>query len=178
MLKNLKQWIHKGLQYIIYDFKLTFWLYLNRWRKFVTFLKKHFDVIRQASFILAAIIVGYFVIRFGGIAFTQDILSNYLIATGAMAGGTIAIVFTISIFLLQNASDLYSSQYFEVYVHDWREKFLYYSVILITIALLGSGLYVGSLSSISEQVSSNLVFYSLIVVALVFALIDWQYKNV
>jgi hypothetical protein len=128
--------------------------------------------------VLVAFVVGYLVYRFGGGAFTQDILSNYLVASGAMTGGTIAIVFTISIFLLQNASDLYSSQYFEVYIHDWKEKFVYYSVILITIALLGGGLYVGSLDTISERVSSTIVFLSLITIGLVFALIDWQYKNV
>lgn len=178
LLTKINERIQKTLQFIRYDYRLTFWLYLNRWRKFVAFTKRHFDLIRQASFILAALLVAYLVLHFGGTAFTQDILSNYLIAAGAMAGGTIAIVFTISIFLLQNASDLYSSQYFEVYVHDWREKFVYYSVILITIALLGGGLYVGSLSSVSESVSSNLVFYSLIAIGLVFALIDWQYKNV
>ncbi len=178
LITKTKKWIQQTLQYIRYDYRLTFWLYLNRWRKFVAFFKRHFDLIRQASFIVAAIVAGYLVHRFGGVAFTQDILSNYLVAAGAMAGGTIAIVFTISIFLLQNASDLYSSQYFEVYVHDWREKFVYYAVILITIALLGSGLYVGSLPSISEKVSANLVFWSLVAIGLVFALIDWQYKNV
>lgn len=178
IIDKLKKWIQQALQYIRYDYRLTFWLYLNRWRNFVAFLKRHFDLIRQVSLVIAAIIAGFLVNHFGGISFTQDILSNYLVAAGAMAGGTIAIVFTISIFLLQNASDLYSSQYFEVYVHDWREKFVYYSVILITIALLGGGLYVGSLPSVPELVSSNIVFYSLIVIGLVFALIDWQYKNV
>ncbi|MFA6422034.1 MAG: hypothetical protein WCV92_01375 [Candidatus Buchananbacteria bacterium] len=178
LLAKLNIQIKKGIQYAQYDYRMFFWLYINRWRRFVAFLKKHFDLIRQASFILVTIVMGYFVHRFGGAAFTQDILSNYLVAAGAMAGGTIAIVFTISIFLLQNASDLYSSQYFEIYVHDWREKFVYYLVIIITIALFGSGLYVGSLSSVSENISSNIVFYSLVIIGLVFALIDWQYKNV
>lgn len=178
LFTKIIQWKQKTLRYIKYDYRLTFWLYLNRWRKFITFLQRRFDFIRQTSFILVAVFVGYLVSRFGGTAFTQDILSNYLITAGTMTGGTIAIVFTISIFLLQNASDLYSSQYFEVYIHDWREKFVYYSVILITLGLLGGGLYIGSLPAISEQVSSNLVLYSLIAIGLVFALIDWQYKNV
>ena len=166
----INKWIQQGPQYLRYDYRLTFWLNLNRWRRFTTFLKRHFDLIREASFIVVAIIIGLLVHYFGGATLAQDILSNYLIAAGAMAGGTIAIVFAISIFLLQNASDLYSSQYFEVYVHDWREKFVYYFVILITLGLLGTGLYVGSLPSISEQVSSNIVFYSLILIGLVFVL--------
>ena len=149
-IENIKKWLHKILQYIRYDYHLTFWLYLNRWRKFFAFLGKNLDLIRQGSFVLIGIAVGYLVHHFGGTAFTQDILSNYLVAVGAMAGGTIAIVFTISIFLLQNASDLYSSQYFEVYIHDWREKFVYFAVILITIVFLGGGLYVGSLDNITS----------------------------
>lgn len=174
----VKSWKQKVSRFARYNYRLTFWRCLNLWRRFVGFLKYNLDRIRQSSFIVIAFIIAYLVLHFGDTAFTQDILSNYLIAAGAMAGGTIAIVFTISIFLLQNASDLYSSQYFEVYIHDWKEKFVYYCVILITLALLGSGLYVGSLTSISEQVSTNLVFYSLVAIGLVFALIDWQYKNV
>jgi hypothetical protein len=178
LLESIKKRIKCLLQYVRYDYRITFWLNLNRWRKFVTFLKRHFDRIRQGSFILVALIVGYLVHRFGGTTFTQDTLSNYLVTTGTMTGGLIAIVFAISLFLLQNASDLYSSQYFEVYINDWKEKFVYYSVILITVTLLGGGLYVGSLSNVSEQISSNIVFYSLIAIGLVFALIDWQYKSI
>ena len=178
LFTKIKKWIQKELQYVRYDYRLTFWLYLNRWRKLIASFKNHFDFLRQSSFILVAIIAAYFVHRYSGVSFTQDILSNYLVAIGAMAGGTIAIVFTISIFLLQNASDFYSSQYFEVYVHDWKEKFVYYSVIIITIALLGGGLYAGGLQTISARISSNLILYSLIAVGVVFALIDWQYKNV
>ena len=178
-IQNLiKEWIDKGIQHLTYDYRLTFWLYLNRWRRTVGFFKNHFDHIRQASYILFAVIVAWSVQHFIGVAFTQDILSGYLFSVGAMAGGTIAIVFTISLFLLQNASDLYSSQYFEVYIHDWKEKVVYFAVILITLTLLGGGLYVGSLPSISEYVSSIIIFYSLITVGLVFALIDWQYKNI
>lgn len=175
---QIKQWRQKTFQFVRYYFRLTFWLCLSRWRKIVSFFTNNLDRIRQGSFVVIALLVAYLVHHFGGTAFTQDILSNYLIASGAMTGGTIAIVFTISIFLLQNASDLYSSQYFEVYIHDWKEKFVYYVVIIITIMLLGGGLYVGSLANISEQVSSNIVFFSLFGIGLVFALIDWQYKNV
>ena len=178
LIKEIKEWEYGYLQYFRYSYKLTLWLYLNRWRRLIAFLKKHFDLIRQVSFIFVAFIVGMLVNHFGEAGINQDIISNYLVAVGVMTGGTIAIVFTISMFLLQNASDLYSSQYFEVYIHDWKEKSVFYFVILITIILLGGGLYVGSLESVSERVSSNIIFYSLIAIGIVFALIDLQYKNV
>ncbi len=178
LLKEIKEWKHGCLKYLVYSYRLTIWLYLNRCRRLVVFFKKHFDLIRQVTFVLVAIIIGYIVNRFSGNNFTQDILSNYLVSAGVMAGGTMAIVFTISIFLLQNASDLYSSQYLEVYIHDWKEKFVYFTVIIITIILFGGGLFIGSLSSITQEMSSFVVFWSLVFVGVVFALIDWQYKNV
>lgn len=170
--------IESIIKYFKYIYRISFWWCLNKWRGFVSFFSNNFDTIRQISFVLIALVVGYLVNHFGGTAFSSDTLSNYLVAIGAMTGGTIAIVFTISIFLLQNASDLYSSQYFEVYIHDWKEKFVYYSVIIITIALLGSGLYVGGLEKVSERVSTIIIFLSLTTIGIVFALIDWQYKNV
>ena len=178
ILIKIKHQKDKVIKYIIYDYRLTFWMFISRWRRFTSFTGRHFDFARKVSFVLVAILVGVLIHHFGGTAFTPDILSNYLVAVGAMTGGTIAIVFTISIFLLQNASDMYSSQYLEIYIHDWKEKFIYYAVILITITLLGGGLYVGSLTTISGQISTYIVYISLTATGIVFALIDWQYKNV
>ena len=116
--------------------------------------------------------------QFGGSSFTPSVLSTYLITVGAMIGATIAIVFTISIFLLQGTADIYSSGFLDMYVHDWKEKFIYFAVILITIGLFGAGLYAGSLSSMSSIAASFLVVGSLVSIAIAFALIDWQYKLV
>lgn len=177
-LDKWNDWKIKTFRYVKYNYRLTFWVCLNKWRIFLSFLSQYFDLIRRVSFILVSIIVGYLVYNFGNFAFTKDILSNYLIASGAMTGGIIAIVFTISIFLLQNASDLYSSQYFEVYIHDWKEKFVYYVVVLITILLLGGGLYIGNISDIDDITSTYIIFISLFAIGAVFALVDWQYKTV
>lgn len=178
LLNEIKEWEHGYLQYFKYSWKLTLWLYLARWRNLLSFFKRHFDIILRVSIVLLALIVGVLLNAFGGTAFTQEILSNYLVAIGAMSGGAIAIVFTISIFMLQSAGDLYSSQYLEVYIHDWKEKIVYLLVIFITILFFGAGLYVGGLTTITEQISSYIVFTSLTLVGVVFALIDWQYKTV
>ncbi len=176
--KHRKQWLSKSLGYVKYDFQRTLWLYLTRWRRFSAFFQRHFDLIRGGTIIVSAAAVGVLINYFGGGNFRSDILSGFLVAAGAMTGATIAIVFTISILLLQNASDIYSSQYLEVYIHDWREKSIYFVVILIAIALFGGGLFVGSLSTIPPLVASLLVLSSLILIGTVFALIDWQYKIV
>jgi hypothetical protein len=127
---------------------------------------------------MVGLAIGLIVNQFAGNGFTQDILSSYLVTLGAMIGGTIAIVFTISIFLIQSAAELYSSQYFEVFIHDWKEKFVYFIVILITLVFLGGGLYIGSVLIVSSTMSSIVIISSLFLVGIVFSLIDWQYKNV
>jgi len=161
-----------------YHYRLTLWLYLNRWRRLRAFFRRHLDLVRRTTFIVTAAALGVLVNRFGGSSFTPGVLSTYLITVGTMTGATIAIVFTISIFLLQGTADIYSSEYLDVYVHDWKEKLVYFAVILITIGLFGAGLFAGSLSSISPIVASFLVVGSLVSIATAFALIDWQYKLV
>lgn len=178
LLQEIKSWEHGYWQYFKYSWVLTVWFYRARSRKLLSFLKGHFDILLRIVFILFALGIGLLLEIFGGTSFTQDILSNYLVAIGAMSGGAIAIVFTISIFLLQSAADLYSSQYFEVYIHDIKEKIVYVLVTIITILFFGAGLYVGSLATITQVVSSTIVWCSLVLVGTVFALIDWQYKTV
>jgi hypothetical protein len=95
-----------------------------------------------------------------------------------MAGGTIAIVLAISVFLLQSSSDLYSSPYLDSYIHDWREKLIYSSVIVITLVLIGGGIWVEDAGAESQSLLSWVFFWSLGSVGVVFALIDWQYSNV
>src|SRR3989339_1507352 len=104
LLQEIKEWEHSWWQYLRYSYKLTVWMYIARLRRVSSFLKSHFDIFLRAGFIVFALGVGLVLHIFGGSAFTQDILSNYLVAVGAMAGGAIAIVFTISIFLLQSAA--------------------------------------------------------------------------
>ena len=174
----IKQVVEKIRKYIIYTFRIKCWLYLNRWRWFRSLLKKHFGVIRRVLFLLTSLLIAYLINKYGGVNFSQETLSNYLVAIGAMTGGIIAIVFTISIFLLQNTADLYSSQYLEVYIHDWKEKFIYFIIVLITIFFLGGGLYAGGLENISQKIISAIIYTSLFLIGGIFSLVDWQDENV
>lgn len=178
LLSEIKEWKHGWKQYLVYSWKLTIWLYIARGRKTKILFSKYFDLLLRICFILMAFLTGAFLYFYGSFSFTQEILSGYLVSIGAMAGGVIAIVFTISIFLLQNAANLYSSQYLEVYIHDWKEKIVYLCVVLITIAFFGTGLYIGGLPVLSEEINSIIVWASLTLIGLIFALIDWQYKTV
>lgn len=178
IVEFVKTFLIQSLSYIKYDYFLSVWRLLSRLKMLGNFIKKYSGLVRRLLFVLISATVGFLIIQLDAVSFTQDILSNYLFAAAAMAGGTIAIVFTISIFLLQNASDLYSSQYFEIYIHDWKEKFVYFVVIFITILLFGFGLFAGGSIVLNKDTNSLIIFLSLIFIGVVFALIDWQYKNV
>ena len=178
LFKEIKNWKQGYVKYLKYDFKLTCWLYLNRWRKFVLFLKQHFGLIRRSLLVVAGVTIGLFINHLGGGGFTKDVLSNFLVAVGAMTGGTIAIIFSISIFLLQGVADLYSSKYLEDYINDWKDQFTYFIVIAITLLFFGAGLFVGGLTTVAIETSSRIVLGSLALIGVVFSFIDWQYERV
>lgn len=171
---------HKEKIVLFLRMKIIQVMYL--WRRVTLFFKNNRHSLRRLSYLILALIIAFLVTKFSGEGFTQEVLSNYLVAVGAMTGGTIAIVFTISLFLLQNAGNLYSSQFLEVYIYDWRERVVYFLVILITLLILGGGLYTGGLEtgggSIPTKITDPIVWLSLFLIGVVFALIDWQYKNV
>tara|TARA_B100000745_G_scaffold255578_1_gene178224 strand:- start:2159 stop:4612 length:2454 start_codon:yes stop_codon:yes gene_type:complete len=177
-----KKYVHQKylhlVQKFIYYRKLYAWKLTLSIRGKVHKAKSYFGVFRWIIFVVIGSLLGFLVVKLEAISFTQDVLSGYLFSIGAMTGGTIAIVFTISIFLLQNTANLYSSQYLEVYVHDWKEKIVYFLVIIITLLFLATGLYVGGSEILSDVVIETIVAVSLVLVGVVFALIDWQYKNV
>lgn len=182
--QKAKKLTEKTVNFIIYRYRLASWklLVVNKTR-FTRFFNRHFGSLRRVTFVVAALIVGLLINFYGGNNFTPDLLSNYLVVVGAMTGGTIAIVFTISIFLLQSTTDLFASQYLEEYVHDWKEKFVYFVVTLTTIFLLGASLFVGSFAKSSPSFLTQPIFHaavllSLFLIGLAFALIDWQYKVV
>lgn len=158
--------------------KRTLWRFVVECRRLRAFVASHGDVLRRAAIIAVGFSLGWIVSRVGEAALPPSTLGDYLIAVGVMAGGAIAIVFAISVFLLQNASDLYSSPYLEAYIHDWREKLIYSTVVLITLAHLGGALLVPSLGPGVNGLRSALLLWSLGLVGVVFALIDWQYGTV
>src|ERR1035437_7938265 len=162
--------------------KLTFivksWLMTQKLRGIINYMSKHFPLIRRILIISFAFILGYIIANHIDEINTKIILSNYLITAGAMVGGIIAVVFTLSIFLLQNAAEFYSSQYFEVYINDWRDKTIFPMVVIIAILFLGGGIYVSGIKDVSTNLLFLIIFYSMGLIGFVFALIDWQFHIV
>ena len=178
LFKEIQTWRGGLHRYLQYDWKLTAWINLNRWRRLKMFVKRHSGVLRRLLLLVAASFAGWIATRYGPAALSKDTLTNYLVAVGAMAGGTIAIIFSISVFLLQGVADLYSSRHFEEYTNSWRDQIIYAVVILITFGFFGGALLVGASSAITGPASSRIIVASLFFIGVVFSLIDWQYESV
>ena len=177
MTERPQTWWRKSLRRITYLRRMAGWRARTLGRRVWWALRTWSDVARRISFAMLGLGIGWAVSSIGdGVSTTS--LAQYLVALGVMAGGTIAIVFAISVFLLQNSSDLYASPYLDSYIHDWREKSVYSAVIVITLCLIGAGVWVGGTTEISPTTASALAFWSLGAVGGVFGLIDWQYGNV
>ncbi|HXF90343.1 MAG TPA: hypothetical protein VNJ29_00270 [Candidatus Nitrosotenuis sp.] len=171
--------IKSMLDNLIYSYRLLSWRFLNRYRFLLQVLIKLSDSIRRAVILIIALVTAYTVIQLVDLhSLKPEALSTYFISAGAMAGGIIAIVFTLSIFAQQGAADLYSSQYFEVYTYDWKEKFIYLAIIIITIFFFGAGIWLNSNPELANPGKVVLIYSSLFAAGLIFTLIDWQYKNV
>ncbi len=122
--------------------------------------------------ILSSIFISFNVIIFGKPS--NDTFINFLIAIGSMTAGMVAIVFTISTFLIQNASEIYSSQYFDTYVNDKKDKYYYIALILIIMSFFGL--------SLSLKKDNNtfwvLILFSFALLGIVFILIYKQFNSV
>lgn len=178
LIREIKNWEQGYFKYLKYSYKLTSELYRNRFKRLFFVFKRHSGSIRRVMLVVGGLFVGWLANRLGASALNESILNNYLIAVGAMIGGTIAIIYSISIFLLQGVADLYSSRHFEEYTNNWRDQIIYTVVIMIAVAFFGSGMLVGQLNDITINVGQQIVFWSLGLIGLVFALIDWQYEVV
>lgn len=176
LFKEIREWKRGYFQYLKYSYFFTLLLYYTRWRRVLNFFKKHSGIIRRVGLVAIGMTAGLLANYFGVIALAKDVLSGYLIAIAVMIGGTIAIIYSISVFLLQGVADLYSSKHFEEYANNWRDQIIYIIVIVITLVLFGTGLYVGGVSTVTDQISFYIVLLSLTLIGLVFGLIDWQYE--
>jgi hypothetical protein len=141
---------------------------------------RHAGSIRRTLTAAVGLGLGVVADAFGAGHVPKTDLTNYLVATGVMIGGTTAIVFSISLFLLQGVSDMYSSRHLEDYVNPWRGQLIFPTIIAITLAFFASGLYVASLTTTTMSISlaSSIVAASLFLIGVAFALIDRQYEVV
>jgi hypothetical protein len=108
----------------------------------------------------------------------SSLLANIFIAIGAMIGGALAIVFSLGVFAQQNASYLYSSQFFGKYAHDKIEIIIYIAIVTIIIFhfLGGIVLYLGEYTSTAFKIIA--IYCSLTSIGIIFFWINLLYNKV
>ena len=177
---NIRRKIESLFDFLNYDYRLTVWRSIKRCRHFIGWFRGCSEIIKRGLILIICFLVAAIILHFTEpSSLNADIFADYFISVGAMMGGVIAIVFTLSIFAKQNAANLYSSQYFEVYTHDWREKFTYSAIVIITIIFFGLGILLNynqiNLTHITELI---LIYLSISGIGFIFVLVDWQFENV
>jgi|GEM_PF-3047628 len=168
------------INYIKYDYRITLWRSLIRYRITCRRINRYLDFIRRGFMLIISIAIALLLDYFIELStLSNNLLANYFVSIGVMAGGIIAIVFTLSIFAQQNAADLYSSQFFETFTHDKIEKINYFIIVIITLLFFCAGMLYGTNSQfITSTLKTFSVYTSLFLIGIIFILIDLQYKNV
>ena len=166
------------ISYLKYDYKISMWRFLNRSRRYSFLLLRYAEISKRISLIVISLVGSYIVVRlFDVSSLSTDELASYFISIGAMTGGIIAIVFTLSIFTKQNLLELHSAGELEQYTYDWKEKIIYFVIIITAISFLTFGIFLnGSVPNLSNNVKTVSIYISLSLIGLMFALIDWQYE--
>jgi hypothetical protein len=153
------------------------WAVVERTRPIIRWLVRSVGWIRRVAIILVGLLVGWLLYRFLGPALSPEALRDYLVAAAAMIGGATAIILSISLFLTQGVSSLYSDEHFESYASQ-RYQATYALIIAITLVLFGGGMYVAGLKDLDPGFAGIVMFVSLFLIAVVFTLIDLQYEDV
>lgn len=148
-------------------------------REVILWIQEHSSSIKRFFLVLVSLTIAHFaVIKFINISSVEpEVLADYFMAVGAMIGGIVAIVFSISIFAQQSARDISSSVYFEEYTRGWDEKIIYSFVVIIAMLFFGLALLFNG-QEIANWAKESSIYFSFLLIGLVFVLIDWHYQNV
>ena len=153
--------------------KIAFWR-----QRFFASIRRHSELIKRTLVLLITFFVGLAIaLSLNFTALSVKEMSGAFLTVGAMIGGVLAIVFSLSLFGEQNAANLHLSRHFEIYAHGWREKFIYVLIVMITIFFLATGIW---FSTNPPHITPTLKFIAVtlfpLAVGVVFVLVDWQYE--
>ena len=146
------------------------------WRQhFFASISRHSELIKRIPILLITLVVGLAIAwSFDLTALSAKDVSGAFLTVGAMIGGVLAIVFSLSLFGEQNAASLHLSRHFEIYAPGWKEKFIYVTIVIITILFLATGIW---FISNSPYITPTLKFIAItlfpLAIGLVFVLVDW-----
>jgi hypothetical protein len=154
-VRDITTYLGKRLGYI---WALAPAFFVGCWRSFAADIAKRRGFYRRSLLFIGAITLGFLTIKYTSGNFSKELLASYLVAAAAMLGGTIAIIFSISIFLLQSVAGLYSSKHLDDYANSARsQEAIYAIVIAITLALFAAARYVANISNMQADLKHYVV---------------------
>ncbi|MCC7004360.1 hypothetical protein IT397_00340, partial [Candidatus Nomurabacteria bacterium] len=92
------------------------------------------------SFLLITLLfcIGLFfiqrILNCSNIIISQEQLSSLGFAVAGIIGASIAIIFSFSTFILQSTADLFSTQYLNKFIQDKKEKYIFWTLVLLTVS--------------------------------------------
>lgn len=176
---NTLKLLKKANLYIRFKFWTYFTFYKFRSASYLDTLRSLLLALRPPLPVFAAVLIGWIYVTYSDVSqWSIASLGDYLTASGAMIGGVLAIVFSLTIFGQQSILDVHSTNILRPYVYGWREKSIFLTITLITLLLLISGQYTTNIQADVTFYYGLAVYLSLIAIGVVFTLVDLMYELV
>ena len=149
---------------LLYYFKSQQWL-RGHWMRFKRGVTDFSD---STLFYVLTFCVALFLIQKGLDIFqitpSPEELQGFGFASAGIIGASIAIIFSFSTFILQSTADLFSTQYLNKFIQDKKEKYIFWTLVILTVASFLTPIFVQY--SVIEILLSILFFAFLLIYSL------------
>ena len=119
---------------LLYFFKSQQW-FRGHWIRFKRGLANFSD---STLFYILIFCIALFSIQKGLDIFhitpSPEELQGFGFASAGIIGASIAIIFSFSTFILQSTADLFSTQYLNKFIQDKKEKYIFWTLVILTVA--------------------------------------------
>lgn len=135
-------------------------------------------LLRQTFLIICAFFLAYFLIRLTNTPTSLSTFSPYFLTIGAMVGGVLAVVFSLTIFGQQSILDIHSTKLLRKYVYGLVEKSIFFVISFITLLFFSASHWSSGLTEYNPVTYILFIYGSCVLIAIVFVLVDLLYQRV
>jgi len=170
--------LHAFAIFVLHTKRKSF-LWTIRIRRLSYTVPQHTKLIRRAFLVICAVVIAYFLMQFTDPVTAQiSSFTDYLSTIGAMVGGVLAVVFSLTIFGQQSILDVHSTKLLHRYVYGAWEKSIFLGVSLITLFFFAASRWTANAVQPNPVAYTILIYSSCILIAIVFLLVDTLYQRV
>lgn len=161
--------------YLFIKFKIKT-LFLHLFNKYIH--RYHFILLSIIYFILIVAFLPY-ILKISNYSLLEDGGIRFFTASGAMFGSALAIVFSLTILLIQNAAQRFSAGFFDLVAKDRIQSAIYWIIAILIIAFFALALIFSSSSNtLSTEVLNLIAWLSLFIIGLVFWLLYFLFRRI